>query len=157
MKNAAKCDTSCDLQNPVNHQNFERILRFRDMPGSMLVGVFVNSTRPDPPSRTPQGGRSGERTDCACSGVSNTPSAPKRLNSEALDHAQPSSAERVVDGLLRLAHPTRGSCRAACVSVWPPPEKTGRCGCRPHGRRVAPAQLSFGPPIKQEDPLNLSI
>ena len=45
MKNAAKCDTSCDLQNPVNHQNFERILRFRDIPGSMLVGVSVNPTR----------------------------------------------------------------------------------------------------------------
>jgi len=28
MKNAAKCDTSCELQNPVNHQNFERILHF---------------------------------------------------------------------------------------------------------------------------------
>ena len=46
MKNAAKCDTSCDLQNPVNHQNFERILRFRDTPGSMLVGVSVDTTRP---------------------------------------------------------------------------------------------------------------
>ena len=44
MKNAVKCDTSCDLQNPVNHQNFERILRFRDMPGSMLVGVSVDTT-----------------------------------------------------------------------------------------------------------------
>ena len=28
MKNAAKCDTSCELQNPVSHQNFERILHF---------------------------------------------------------------------------------------------------------------------------------
>ena len=46
MKNAAKCDTSCDLQNPVNHQTFERILRFRDTPGSMLVGVSVHPTRP---------------------------------------------------------------------------------------------------------------
>ena len=55
MKNAAKCDTSCDLQNPANHQNFERILRFRDIPGSMLVGVFVHPTRPcadpSPPRR----------------------------------------------------------------------------------------------------------
>ena len=48
MKNAAKCDTSCDLQNPVNHQNFERTLRFRDMPGSMLVGVSVDTSRPPP-------------------------------------------------------------------------------------------------------------
>ena len=26
MKNAVKCDTQCELQNSVNHQNFERIL-----------------------------------------------------------------------------------------------------------------------------------
>jgi len=39
MKNAAKCDTSCELQKLVSHQVFERTLRFRDMPGSMLVGV----------------------------------------------------------------------------------------------------------------------
>ena len=45
MKNAANCDTSCDLQNPVNHQNFERTLRFRDMPGSMLVGVSLDTHR----------------------------------------------------------------------------------------------------------------
>ena len=65
MKNAAKCDTSCELQNPVNHQNFERILRFRDIPGSMLVGVsahtpltprvgmgflFSNTSRLNPPA-----------------------------------------------------------------------------------------------------------
>ena len=28
MKNAAKCDTQCELQNSVNHQTFERILRY---------------------------------------------------------------------------------------------------------------------------------
>jgi len=39
MKNAAKCDTSCELQKLVSHQVFERTLRFRDKPGSMLVGV----------------------------------------------------------------------------------------------------------------------
>ena len=27
MKNAAKCDKQCELQNSVNHQNFERKLR----------------------------------------------------------------------------------------------------------------------------------
>ena len=30
----------------MNHQTFERILRFRDMPGSMPVGVFVNTPHP---------------------------------------------------------------------------------------------------------------
>jgi len=29
MKNAAKCDTECELQNSVNHQIFERNWRFR--------------------------------------------------------------------------------------------------------------------------------
>jgi hypothetical protein len=40
MKNAAKCDTSCELQKPVSHQNFERILHFPL--GSMSVGVSVH-------------------------------------------------------------------------------------------------------------------
>ena len=41
MKNAVKCDTSCESQNPVSHQNFERSLHFF---GSMSVGVSVHST-----------------------------------------------------------------------------------------------------------------
>jgi len=40
MKNAAKCDTSCELQKPVSHQNFERTLHFPL--GSMSVGVSVH-------------------------------------------------------------------------------------------------------------------
>ena len=42
MKNAAKCDMQCELQNSASHQTFERTLRFRDMPVSMFVGVSVN-------------------------------------------------------------------------------------------------------------------
>ena len=76
MKNAAKCDTSCDLQNPVNHQNFERILRFRDTPGSMLVGVSVDTTRPSP--LLPSGSKD-VRADSACSGA-RAPSAPNLVN-----------------------------------------------------------------------------
>lgn len=30
MKDAANCDRQCELQNSVNHQDFERILRFRE-------------------------------------------------------------------------------------------------------------------------------
>ncbi len=41
MKNAAKCDTLCELQNPVSHQNFERILHCL---GSMSVGVSAHTT-----------------------------------------------------------------------------------------------------------------
>jgi hypothetical protein len=32
MKNAAKCDTQCELQNSASHQIFERIPRFGDIP-----------------------------------------------------------------------------------------------------------------------------
>ena len=35
MKGAAKCDKHCDLQNSVNQQGFERILRFWDIPEGM--------------------------------------------------------------------------------------------------------------------------
>ena len=31
MKNAAKCDTQCELQNSASHQIFERKLRQRDI------------------------------------------------------------------------------------------------------------------------------
>ena len=36
MKNAAKCDTQCELQNSVNHQNFERTLRSEVFLGACL-------------------------------------------------------------------------------------------------------------------------
>ena len=39
MKGAAKCDKHCDLQNSVNQQELERILRFRDTPESMPASV----------------------------------------------------------------------------------------------------------------------
>ena len=42
MKNAAKCDTQCELQNSVNHQNFERILRPRAIPGACLFQWRLN-------------------------------------------------------------------------------------------------------------------
>ena len=39
MKGAAKCDNHCELQNSVNQLGLERILRFRDIPESMLTSV----------------------------------------------------------------------------------------------------------------------
>ena len=39
MKNAAKCDTSCELQSPASHQMFERT--WHCLTGSMLFGVSV--------------------------------------------------------------------------------------------------------------------
>ena len=42
MKGAAKCDKHCELQNSVNQQGFERILRFRDIPESMPASVSTS-------------------------------------------------------------------------------------------------------------------
>ncbi len=40
MKNVAKCDTWCELQNPVNHRVFERKLRPRPSgQGHVCLGV----------------------------------------------------------------------------------------------------------------------
>ncbi|KAI5566015.1 hypothetical protein BDE02_14G158400 [Populus trichocarpa] len=40
MKNVAKCDTWCELQNPVNHRVFERKLRPRPLGrGHVCLGV----------------------------------------------------------------------------------------------------------------------
>ena len=43
MKGAAKCDNHCELQNSVNQLGFERILRFRDIPESMLTSVPIST------------------------------------------------------------------------------------------------------------------
>lgn len=45
MKNAAKCDMSCELQNSVNHRIFERKLRSWDSPRTTLPGVSVPTIR----------------------------------------------------------------------------------------------------------------
>ena len=47
MKDAAKCDKHCELQNSVNQQGFERILRFRDIPESMPASVSIPSNASD--------------------------------------------------------------------------------------------------------------
>ena len=39
MKDAANCDKQCELQNSVNHQVFERTLRFRVFLGACLVSA----------------------------------------------------------------------------------------------------------------------
>ena len=43
MKNAAKCDNRCELQNSVNQWIFERILHFWVIPGSMPASVLVET------------------------------------------------------------------------------------------------------------------
>lgn len=57
MKNVAKCDTWCELQNPVNHRVFERKLRPKPL-GRGHVCLGVTHRRPHPhraPPRAPWG------------------------------------------------------------------------------------------------------
>lgn len=47
MKNVAKCDTWCELQNPANHRVFERKLRPRPLgQGHACLGVTPNTLPP---------------------------------------------------------------------------------------------------------------
>ena len=60
MKNVAKCDTWCELQNPVNHRVFERKLRPKPL-GRGHVCLGVTHRRPPRPrllfgARGPEGG-----------------------------------------------------------------------------------------------------
>ncbi|KAF9662358.1 hypothetical protein SADUNF_Sadunf18G0044900 [Salix dunnii] len=58
MKNVAKCDTWCELQNPVNHRVFERKLRPRP-PGRGHVCLGVAHRRPRSPRLTRAGADTG--------------------------------------------------------------------------------------------------
>jgi hypothetical protein len=59
MKNVAKCDTWCELQNPVNHRVFERKLRPKPLGrGHVCLGV----THRCPKQRRPSG--MSERSRC---------------------------------------------------------------------------------------------
>ncbi|CAA6674304.1 unnamed protein product [Spirodela intermedia] len=69
MKNAAKCDTWCELQNPANHRIFERKLRPRPSGrGHACLGVTPPAGRPcararargGPKRSAPRGARRGE-------------------------------------------------------------------------------------------------
>lgn len=53
MKNVAKCDTWCELQNPVNHRVFERKLR----PKPLGQGTSAWASRIASPPRPSRGGR----------------------------------------------------------------------------------------------------
>lgn len=54
MKNVAKCDTWCELQNPVNHRVFERKLRPKPLGlGHACLGVKHRRPPRLPPLRPP--------------------------------------------------------------------------------------------------------
>ena len=57
MKNVAKCDTWCELQNPVNHRVFERKLRPKPLGrGHVCLGV---TQRCPPPTLAVEGAEHG--------------------------------------------------------------------------------------------------
>ncbi|KAM7460189.1 hypothetical protein LguiA_035827 [Lonicera macranthoides] len=62
MKNVAKCDTWCELQNPVNHRVFERKLRPKPLGrGHVCLGVTHRVAPPTPAShRVASGGGCGQ-------------------------------------------------------------------------------------------------
>ena len=43
MKDAAKCDNHCELQNSVNQWTFEHMLHFWVIPGSISVSLLVET------------------------------------------------------------------------------------------------------------------
>jgi hypothetical protein len=63
MKNVAKCDTWCELQNPVNHRVFERKLRPKPLGrGHVCLGV----TQRCPPTKPRLRGEDGGRMLASC-------------------------------------------------------------------------------------------
>ncbi|KAK4605553.1 hypothetical protein RGQ29_000005 [Quercus rubra] len=63
MKNVAKCDTWCELQNPANHRVFERKLRPKPFGrGHVCLGV----THRCPPQTPVRAGRKLASRACAC-------------------------------------------------------------------------------------------
>ena len=69
MKNVAKCDTWCELQNPVNHRVFERKLRPKPSGrGHVCLGVTRRCPPTKPPSRSwrGEGGPWGAENDLPC-------------------------------------------------------------------------------------------
>ena len=68
MKNVAKCDTWCELQNPVNHRVFERKLRPKPSGrGHACLGVTHRVAPPRPRSRKGRGRSGGAEVGFPCS------------------------------------------------------------------------------------------
>ncbi|KAK1257734.1 hypothetical protein QJS04_geneDACA020380 [Acorus gramineus] len=137
MKNVAKCDTWCELQNPVNHRVFERKLRPRPI-GSRARLPGRHAFRRSAASSPPDG---GDRPGCGC-----WPSVPRGRSAETQGPLR--VAARHCGGL-RGRVPTSGvGCLARPrVTAGPrertPPLPQRQCGSRPQVRRGHPLSLSI--------------
>ncbi|CAA7389917.1 unnamed protein product [Spirodela intermedia] len=98
MKNAAKCDTWCELQNPANHRIFERKLRPRPSGrGHACLGVTPRSLRAPQPAGRPcararaAGQRSAPRGAAASGGslCSSSPRPPSVVGEERRRETEP--------------------------------------------------------------------
>ncbi|KAG8611743.1 hypothetical protein MANES_S024416v8 [Manihot esculenta] len=143
MKNAAKCDTWCELQNPANHRVFERKLRPKPSGrGHVCLGV----TQPSPPTPSPRGGgRGGGRWPPVCSAHA---AGPKAESSAAIATA--------IGGWKTLGH-GRGRTSAE-RDPETPSVPNGTLRPRPQVRREHPLSLSIsisgGKETYQDSPSN---
>ena len=127
MKNVAKCDTWCELQNPVNHRVFERKLRPKPLGrGHACLGV----TRRCPPA--PPSGSVGGRTMAS------------RASPRAVGTNAESSATNAT---------TIGGCQTS-VACCAPSSRSERLATL---AAPASAELSTRPQVRRGYPLNLSI
>ena len=124
MKNVAKCDTWCELQNPVNHRVFERKLRPKPLGrGHVCLGV----TRRCPPRPLPESGGTDGDLPCASRAVG------LNIESPATGAATIGGCETSVSCRARVR---RGLSRTLCVGH--PTLST-----RPQVRRGYPLNLSI--------------
>ncbi|CAN6969401.1 unnamed protein product [Brassica oleracea var. botrytis] len=117
MKNVAKCDTWCELQNPVNHRVFERKLRPKPS-GRGHVCLGVTNRRPPILSRISDGSWSpvcyrtrlakilakDARSVLTCGGEFNSRQIVSRFGPKALDDPKSSTRPQV-----RRDHPLKAS------------------------------------------------
>ena len=98
MKNVAKCDTWCELQNPVNHRVFERKLRPKPSgQGHVCLGVTRRCSPPNPPPAPggARGDRGGRRMTSRARFeprlVQKSSPLSRRLGKQVVDHSVPAA------------------------------------------------------------------
>ena len=127
MKNVAKCDTWCELQNPVNHRVFERKLRPKPLGrGHVCLGV----TQRCPPNLR-LGREEGADAGLPCAAVRGW---PKR--------GSPATSAAAIGGCQTLGSPLR--VRIAVAALQRP-------------QRAADAASPTRPQVRRGYPLSLSI
>ena len=100
MKNVAKCDTWCELQNPANHRVFERKLRPKPSGGGH---VCLGVTPKDTPNTPPRGARD----------VASGPPRRRARWAEAGAAGEPRRAQHVVGDIKLLFSVQRPGARPA--------------------------------------------